>query len=123
MDKAKRQFKTIDEYLESWPENVRSRLQAIREVIKEEVPEAEEAIRYQMPTFRLHGNLVFFAAFKNHIGLYALPAATEEFKSELSHYKTGKGSIQFPMDEPLPLPLIRKIVRYRVEETRKKDRS
>jgi len=123
LDKSSGQFKTIDEYLSSWPKDVRSRLQAIREAVKEEVPEAEEAIRYQMPTFRLDGNLVFFAAFKNHIGFYPLPSAMEEFREELSHYKTGKGSIQFPMDEPLPLPLIRKIVRFRVEETKRKGRA
>jgi len=122
MDRS-RQFKTIDEYLDLWPKDVRGRLQAIRVTIKEEAPEAEEAISYQMPTFRLNGNLVFFAAFKNHIGFYPLPSAMEEFKGELSQYKTGKGSIQFPMDRPLPLPLIRKIVRYRLAETKRKGRA
>jgi uncharacterized protein YdhG (YjbR/CyaY superfamily) len=116
MDASTKQFKTIDEYINSAPEEVRGLLQTIRQTIKEEAPEAEETIKYRMPTFMFHGNLVFFAAFKKHIGFYPIPSAMEAFKEELSHYKTAKGSIQFPLDQPLPLPLIRKIVQFRMEE-------
>ncbi|HMB21587.1 MAG: iron chaperone [Chloroflexota bacterium] len=112
----KRQFETIDEYIAAFPEDVRDRLQTLRQLIQELAPTAEEAIKYQMPTFVLNGNLVHFAAFKNHIGFYPTPSGTETFKQELSPYKTAKGSIQFPLAEPLPLPLIRKIVKFRVEE-------
>lgn len=112
----KRQFETIDEYIATSPEDVRDRLQTLRQLIKELAPTAEEAIKYQMPTFVLNGNLVHFAAFKNHIGFYPTPSGTETFKKELSSYKTAKGSIQFPLAEPLPLPLIRKIVEFRVKE-------
>src|SRR5512138_2170910 len=112
----KRQFETIDEYIAAFPEDVRDRLQTLRQLIQELAPTAQEAIKYQMPTFVLNGNLVHFAAFKNHIGFYPTPSGTETFKQELSPYKTAKGSIQFPLAEPLPLPLIRKIVKFRVEE-------
>ena len=119
MDTSKGQFKTIDEYINSFPEEVRNRLQTLRQVIKEEAPEAEEAIKYRMPTFTLHGNLVYFAAWKNHIALYPITSAMEASMEELSTYKTsGKGTIQFPIDQPLPLPLIRKIVAFRVQENR-----
>ncbi|HSB00275.1 MAG TPA: DUF1801 domain-containing protein [Anaerolineales bacterium] len=116
MDSSRRQFENIDEYIGTFPEDVKNRLQTLRQMIKEIAPEAEEAIKYQMPTFVLHGNLVHFAAFKNHIGFYPTPSGTETFKKELSPYKTAKGSIQFPLDQPLPLPLIRRIVTFRVKE-------
>jgi uncharacterized protein YdhG (YjbR/CyaY superfamily) len=119
MDAAKGPFKTIDEYINAFPDEVRTILQSLRQTIKEEAPNAVEAISYQMPTFKLDGkNLVHFAAWKNHIGLYPTPSATETFKDELSLYKMAKGSVQFPIDQPLPMALIRKIVRYRVEENR-----
>jgi uncharacterized protein YdhG (YjbR/CyaY superfamily) len=111
-----RQFKTIDEYISTFPEDVRDILNTLRQTIRETAPEAEETISYQMPTFVLHGNLVHFAAFKNHIGFYPTPSGTETFKKELSPYKTAKGSIQFPIDQPIPLQLIRKIVKFRVQE-------
>jgi uncharacterized protein YdhG (YjbR/CyaY superfamily) len=116
MDAASKQFKTIDEYIETFPEDVRTTLNELRQTIKETAPEAEETINYQMPTYALHGNLVHFAAFKNHIGFYPTPSGIEAFKKELSPYKGAKGSVQFPIDQPLPLPLIRKIVEYRVKE-------
>src|SRR5215217_6884855 len=116
MDAASKQFKTIDEYIETFPEDVRTTLNELRQTIKETAPEAEETINYQMPTYALHGNLVYFAAFKNHIGFYPTPSGIEAFKKELSPYKVAKGSVQFPIDQPLPLPLIRKIVEYRVKE-------
>jgi uncharacterized protein YdhG (YjbR/CyaY superfamily) len=111
-----REFKTMDEYITTFPDDVRNILNELRQVIKEAAPEAEETINYQMPTFTLNGNLVHFAAFKNHIGFYPTPTGIEAFNKELSPYKGAKGSVQFPIDQPLPLPLIRRIVEYRVKE-------
>jgi len=99
---------TIDEYIAAFPKNIQDILQKVRQTIRESAPDAKEAISYQMPTFKLNGNLVHFAAFKNHIGFYPTPSATEEFQKELSPYKSGKGSIQFPLNEPIPYDLIRK---------------
>jgi uncharacterized protein YdhG (YjbR/CyaY superfamily) len=120
MESTKGQFATIDEYISSFPDEVGNQLQALRRAIKEEAPEAQEAISYQMPTFTLHGNLVHFAAYKNHIGFYPTPSGVEAFIAELSPYKTGKGTLQFPLDQPLPLPLIRKVVKLRVKENLEK---
>ena len=88
----------------------------MRETIQKAAPAAEETISYQMPTFTLHGNLVHFAAFKNHIGFYPVPSGLKAFEKELSKFKTGKGSAQFPLDQPLPLALVTKIVKFRVSE-------
>ena len=109
-------YQTIDEYIEQYPEDIQKILQKIRSVIKEEAPEATEKISYQMPTFFLEGNLVHFAAYKNHIGFYPVPSGIEKFKEELSQFKGAKGSVQFPIDKPMPLDLIRRIVLFRVEE-------
>lgn len=111
-----KQFKTIDEYINTFPPDVQRILNELRQTIKAAAPQAEETINYQIPTFTLHGNLVHFAALKNHIGFYPTPSGMEAFKKELSGYKGAKGSVQFPLDQPLPLPLIRKIVEYRVKE-------
>ena len=111
-------FKTIDEYIDTFPEDVQKILNELRQTIRESAPEAEETINYQMPTFTLNGNLVHFAAFKNHIGFYPAPTGIEAFEEELAAYKRAKGSVQFPIDEPLPLLLIRKIVEYRVKENK-----
>ena len=116
MDAARRQFKTMDEYINTFPKDVRTILNELRQAIKEAAPEAEETINYQMPTFTLNGNLVHFGAFKDHIGFYPTPSGIEAFKKELAPYKGAKGSVQFPIDQPLPLPLIRRIVEYRVKE-------
>jgi uncharacterized protein YdhG (YjbR/CyaY superfamily) len=107
---------SIDEYIASFPVDVQKRLQEIRAAIKSVAPQATEKISYQMPTFYLNGNLVHFAAFKNHIGFYPVPSGIEAFKKELSKYAQGKGSVQFPLDQPLPLALIKKIVKFRVGE-------
>lgn len=107
---------TIDEYIAGFPPEVQGRLQEMRTAIRAAAPEATEAISYRMPTFKLHGNLVHFAAFKHHIGFYPVPSGLEAFKEELSAYKGGKGSVQFPLDQPLPLALVEKIVRFRVAE-------
>jgi uncharacterized protein YdhG (YjbR/CyaY superfamily) len=111
-----KQFKTMDEYINTFPDDVQRILNELRQAIKETTPEAQETINYQIPTFTLNGNLVHFAAFKDHIGFYPTPSGMEAFKEELSAYKGAKGSVQFPIDQPLPLPLIRKIVEYRVKE-------
>ena len=120
MAATRRQFKTMDEYIDTFPEDVRRILNELRQTIKEVVPDAEETINYQIPTFTLNGNLVHFAAFENHIGFYPAPSGMEAFKEELSRYKGAKGSVQFPIDEPLPLPLIRRIVEFRVKENRER---
>ena len=117
-----KQFSTIDEYIKTFPTNTQSILEKMRQTIKESAPEAVEAISYQMPTFKLNGkNLVHFAAFKNHIGFYPIPSGIEAFKKELSPYKQGKGSVQFPLDKPIPYDLVEKIVKYRVKENRSRD--
>jgi uncharacterized protein YdhG (YjbR/CyaY superfamily) len=107
---------SIDEYIQGFPENIQNLLQQVRRTISSAAPEAEEAISYAIPTFKLNGNLVHFAAFKNHIGFYPAPTGLKEFEKELSPYAQGKGSAQFPLDQPLPLALITKIVKYRVKE-------
>lgn len=106
----------IDDYIARFPQRIQEILQTIRATIREAAPEAEETISYQMPTFTLKGNLVHFAAFKNHIGFYPTPTGTEKFQEQLSVYKGGKGSIKFPLDQPMPLALISEIVKFRVEE-------
>ncbi len=123
MDQDKAPAKTIDEYIAQFPEAVQQRLRSVRQVVKEEAPGAQEAFKYQMPTFTLNGNLVHFAAFKHHIGLYPAPTGIEAFQDELAPYKTSKGAIQFPLDQPLPLPLIRKIVAFRVQENQAKPKK
>jgi len=108
--------KTVDEYIAGFSPEIQEILKKIRTTIREAAPEAEEAISYKMPTFRLKGNLVHFAAFSKHIGLYPTPTGIEEFKDELSVYASGKGSVKFPLDEPIPFDLISKIVKFRVKE-------
>lgn len=107
---------TIDDYIASFPRDVQALLEQIRQTIKTAAPTATETINYQMPTFVLQGNLVHFAAFKTHIGFYPTPTGIEKFQKELSVYKGAKGSVQFPLDQPMPLTLISKIVKFRVKE-------
>jgi uncharacterized protein YdhG (YjbR/CyaY superfamily) len=109
----------IDEYIARFPEDVQKLLEKVRQTIRAAAAGAEETIKYAIPTFTLNGNLVHFAAFKKHIGFYPTPMGIGEFEKELSRYKQGKGSVQFPMDKPLPLDLIRRIVRYRVKKMKK----
>ena len=116
-------YTTIDEYISSFPADVQAILQKIRATICKAAPGAEEAISYQMPTFKLNGNLVHFAAFKNHIGFYPVPSGIEKFKKELSVYPQGKGSVQFPLDRPIPYVLISKIVKFRVKENLEKAKA
>ncbi|WP_178018889.1 DUF1801 domain-containing protein [uncultured Paenibacillus sp.] len=120
MDTNKPQFATIDEYIAQSPPEIQDRLQQIRKAVREAAPNAVEKISYQMPTFETEGRvLVHFAAFKNHIGFYPTPSGTEEFAEALSKYKGGKGSVQFPLNQPLPLDLIRRIALFRLEENRR----
>ncbi len=113
MDKT---IKDIDSYISDFPEEIQKKLRQMRLTIKKAAPQATEAIKYSMPTFVLGSNLVHFAAFKNHIGFYPVPSGIEAFKAELAKYKQGKGSVQFPIDQPLPLDLITEIVKFRVQE-------
>ncbi len=116
MDADKATFENIDDYIGQAAPEVRELLQEIRKVIHEAAPEATEKISYQMPTFDLHGNLVHFAAFKKHIGFYPAPRGIEAFKEELSVYKGAKGSVQFPLGQPMPYDLISRIVKFRAAE-------
>jgi uncharacterized protein YdhG (YjbR/CyaY superfamily) len=122
MATSKSQFKTIDEYIAGFPKNVRDVLEELRRVIKESAPKTEEAISYGMPAFKLDGkNLVFFAAWTNHVGFYpGGPSAIESFKKELAPFKQSKGTIQFPLDKPIPFDLVKKIVKFRVKENESK---
>jgi uncharacterized protein YdhG (YjbR/CyaY superfamily) len=110
----------IDEYIAGFPEDVQVLLEQIRATIRDAAPDATEAISYAMPTFKLNGNLVHFAAFKNHIGLYPTPSALDKFKEELSTYEGSKGAVRFPLDKPMPLALITEIVKFRVNENMEK---
>ncbi len=110
----------IDEYIANFPPAVQAILEKIRATVHEAAPSASEAISYQMPTFKQGGNLVHFAAFKNHIGFYPTPSGIERFGAELAAYHKSKGTIQFPLDQPIPYELISAIVRARVEETQAK---
>jgi uncharacterized protein YdhG (YjbR/CyaY superfamily) len=110
---------SVDEYIEGFPPHTRAMLEEIRSLVRQIVPDATETISYQMPTFDLNGtHLVHFAGYDTHIGFYPIPSGIEAFKEELSAYKTGKGSVRFPLDQPLPLDLIRRIVEFRAEENR-----
>ncbi len=107
---------TIDDYICSFPNNIQNILEKVRQTIKKSAPEATETMSYQMPTFRLNGNLVHFAAFKNHIGFYPTPSGISKFKQEIAKYKNAKGSVQFPLDKEIPYDLISRITKFRVEE-------
>jgi uncharacterized protein YdhG (YjbR/CyaY superfamily) len=109
-------YASIDEYIALFPKDIQKKLEEVRATIKAAAPEAKEKISYQMPTFDLKGNLVHFAAHTNHIGFYPQPSGIEAFKEELSMYESAKGSVQFPLDKPLPLKLISKIVKFRAFE-------
>lgn len=107
---------SIDEYIAGFPDDVQKLLGQVRAAIRRAAPGATEAIKYSMPTFVLGKNLVHFAAYKNHIGFYPAPTGIKAFAEALSAFKTGKGSVQFPIDEPMPLKLITRIVKYRVQQ-------
>jgi uncharacterized protein YdhG (YjbR/CyaY superfamily) len=106
----------IDEYIKGFPNNVQKILQKIRKTIQKAAPDATEAISYAIPTFKLNGNLIHFAAYQNHIGLYPAPRGVDEFKNDMARYEGGKGTARFPLDEPIPYDLITRIVKYRVKK-------
>lgn len=114
------QPRTIDEYIAGFPEDVQEILNKVRQTVQRAAPDAQEAISYQMPTFKLHGNLVHFAAFKHHVGFYPTPTGTDAFQAQIAPFKHGKGSIQFPLDRPIPYNLIAEIVAFRVQENQAK---
>jgi uncharacterized protein YdhG (YjbR/CyaY superfamily) len=114
--------KSVDEYIAGFPQSVQERLALMRSTLKKAIPGAEEAIKYAMPTMMINGrNLVHFAAFKNHIGFYALPVTHEAFAEELSGYTTGKGSVQFPLDQQLPVSLITRMTKFRLKSAVEKE--
>lgn len=113
-------MKNVDEYIAQFPQEVQAILKEVRTAITQTCPEAEESISYAMPAYKLNGKpLVYFAGYKNHVGFYATPTGHEAFKNALNGYKQGKGSVQFPLTEPMPLQLIKDIVTFRMEETKK----
>jgi uncharacterized protein YdhG (YjbR/CyaY superfamily) len=116
MDETNAPFSSIDAYIATFPKDIQHILNTLRATIRAAAPDAEEKISYQMPTFALKGNLVHFAVHKNHIGFYPTPSGVAAFQEELSGYKRAKGSVQFPLDQPLPLDLIHRIVQFRVAE-------
>ena len=113
----------IDEYIQSFPPRVQPLLRKMRATIAKAAPGAQEAIKYNLPTFVLSGNLVFFGGFNRHVGLYAFPSTHQKFKVKLARYKTGKGSVQFPYDEKIPLGLIAQMVKFRVKENLEKQKK
>ncbi len=115
--------KNVDEYIASFPQEIKLRLEQIRQAIKKATPAAEELISYQMPAYKYHGVLVYFAGYKNHIGFYATPTGHKAFKKELAVYKEGKGSVQFPHEQPLPLALIGRIVKFRIKENQEREKN
>ena len=123
MDEKNSKITTVDAYIAQFPPEVQTILQRIRAIVKAAAPEAEEKISYQMPYYALNGRLVYFAGFKRHIGFYPITTGIAAFKEELSAYKGAKGSVQFPLDQPMPYDLIRRIVEFRVAENRKKPPS
>ena len=117
-----RKYNSIDEYISTFPKHIQVILEKIRQTIRKVVPKAEETIKYQIPTFKLNGNLVHFAAFKNHIGFYPTPSAIEAFQEELVSFEVSKGTVKFPIDERIPFDLVKKIVEYRVNEVLNKNK-
>ena len=115
---SRSRFRSVEEYFAALPPHSRTLLQEVRSAIWAAAPQAEELISYNIPAFRLEGLLVWYAAFKSHVGLYPRVSAMEAFDKELAAYKKAKGSVQFPLDQPMPLELIAKIVKYRVKENK-----
>lgn len=113
-------FTTVDEYISTFPQEIRPILEKMRHTISKAAPKAEEVISYNMPAFKLNGMLVYYAGYKKHIGFYPTASGITEFEEELTDYKTSKGAIQFPIDKPLPIGLITKIVKFRIAENNEK---
>jgi len=119
----KNNFKNVEEYISGFPRNVRTLLEQMRTTIKKAAPEAQEVISYQMPAYKCFGALAYFAGYKSHIGFYPTASGIKAFKKELSIYKGAKGSVQFPLDKPLPVSLITKIVKFKVKQNVEKAES
>lgn len=117
---SRQHFKTIDEYIKTFPKEVQAILEELRQTIRKAAPEAVETISYQMPAFKLNGNLVYFAAYEHHIGFYPTSSGISSFKKELAPYKSSKGAVQFPLDKPIPFDLVTKIVEFRMKENLRK---
>ena len=120
---APNKFKTVDQYFSTFPASTKALLKKMRETIKEVTPEAQEVISYNMPAFRWNGMLVWYAAYKEHIGFYPTPSAIKTFAEELKRYKTSKGAIQFPIDESIPTSLVKKIVKFRMKQNLEKAKA
>jgi len=123
MKSSPKKYNTIDEYISEFPEDVQNILQQIRETIRKAAPKAEEVISYQMPAFKQNKVLIYFAAFKNHIGFFPTSNPIKVFRTELSNYKTSKGTIQFPLNQKIPFDLITRITKFRLKEVSAKQRS
>ena len=123
MEAKKKVAKNIDEYISQFPPEVQGVLQKVRETIRKAAPKATETISYAIPCYMYHGYLIYFAGFKNHVSVYPAPRGAAEFKDELAVYKGGKGTVQFPLDEPLPVKLIARMVKYRMKENEEKEKS
>jgi uncharacterized protein YdhG (YjbR/CyaY superfamily) len=121
MTPPKKGFKTTEEYIASFPQNVQATLQQLRQAIKDVAPKAQEVISYNMPAFKQNGILVWFAAFKNHIGFFPKVSAMEAFKEQLADYQTSKGTLRVPLDKPMPISLIKEITKFRVKEDQSKE--
>jgi uncharacterized protein YdhG (YjbR/CyaY superfamily) len=119
----KQQYKTIDEYIAASPEDIQATLQKLRRVIQAAAPEAQEVISYSMPAFKQNGILVYFAAFKKHIGFFPTSSGVSAFKKELAAYETSKGTVRFPLDKPIPYELVARIVKFRVRENPSKKKK
>jgi uncharacterized protein YdhG (YjbR/CyaY superfamily) len=122
-DTRMKNFKTVDEYLSGLPKSTRDSMQRLRDVIRQVAPKAEEVISYNMPAFKWNGMLVWYAAYKKHIGLYPRPSGIEAFKDELADYKTSKGAIQFPLEKGIPVSLVKKIVKFRLKENERDQKA
>jgi len=121
MEATGTKFKTVEEYLSAFPLQTKNILNELRNAIKKAAPKAEELISYNMPAFKFHGMLVYYAAYKDHIGFYPAASGIENFKKEIAAFKNSKGAIQFPIDEPLPLQLVTKIVKFRIKDNLEKE--
>jgi uncharacterized protein YdhG (YjbR/CyaY superfamily) len=121
MEKSVKKINTVEEYIALSPKEMQANLKKLRRVIREAAPEAQEIISYNMPAYKIYGRiLLYFAAHKEHIGLYAMPSANIEFKKELKGYETSKGGIRFPFEKPIPIDLIKKMIKFRINENLKK---
>src|SRR5437868_9135359 len=122
MESTSRKFKTVDEYFSMFPATTKNILMELRETIRQAAPQAEELISYNIPAFKFHGVLVYYAAYERHIGFYPTASPMRVFKKELADYKTSKGAIQFPIGKPIPTALVKKIVKFRMNENLEKER-